>query len=73
MSGAQIQMISVGEDDFRVQAADEIPRQDALHGRLGAHRHEYRSFNIAVSGVKDSRARARLRADRLKLESKQRL
>src|SRR5579863_367362 len=62
-------MIGIAEDDFGVQIPQQIPSQHALHRGLRAHGHEHRRLDIAVGGMKNPRPRARVGANRLKLEA----
>ncbi len=55
----------VAQNDLGVQIIQQIAREDAFDGPLGADRHEHWRFDIAVGRVEDARARACLGADRL--------
>ncbi len=63
-------MIGVAENDLGIQIPHQIPGENALNRRLRAHGHEHRGLDIAMRGVQNPRPRARLRANRLKLEAK---
>ena len=67
------EVIGIAENNFGVQISDQVPRQDALHRRLRADRHEDWSFDIAMRGVENACARAGFGAGCLKLEAKHRL
>ena len=58
MAGAQIKVIRVPENDFRVEVVDQIARQDTLDGSLRADRHENGRFHVAVRGMKYAGASA---------------
>ncbi len=58
MSGTQIKMISVGEDDFRAEIFERLLGK-GFDGGLRAHGHEERSFDGAVGRGQAAAARAR--------------
>ena len=62
VSGAQEQMIGIGQDDFGVEFAFQIALRNAFDRGLRAHRHEDRRLDDAVSGVQQPGARARVGA-----------
>ena len=51
MAGTQEEVISVGQDDLRVEFAGKIALHDALYRGLRANRHKDGSFDDAVRGV----------------------
>ena len=65
-------MIGIAQNDLRVQIIQQIARQHAFDGGLRAHRHEDRSLDVAMRGVKNARARAGVGTGGLKLESRHR-
>ena len=61
----QKQVIGIAQDDLGIEIVQQIARQDAFDGPLGADGHENRRLDIAVGRVEDACARACLGADRL--------
>src|ERR1700686_744701 len=57
VAGAQIQMISVGENDLNAEFFERFVRQ-RLDGCSGSHRHECRGFNLSVGSSQESVAGA---------------
>ena len=57
VAGTQIEMIGVGEDDFRAELFECFLRQ-GFDGSLRAHGHEERSLDGAVGGGEAAAARA---------------
>ena len=57
-SGAEVEVIGVGEDDLRVEVGFEVALGEAFDGGLCADRHEGGRFDDAVGSVKQARAGA---------------
>ena len=70
MSGAQEQVVRVGEDYFGVQIVDQIARRETFHCSLSAHRHEHRRLNCAMGRMQQTGSRASLWAFSLYFKSK---
>ena len=62
-------MISVRQDDARVEIVYQVALRDAFDGGLRADRHEDRRLDGAVGGVHQARARASIGTDGLQLEA----
>jgi hypothetical protein len=68
MAGPEEKVISVGENDRRVDFVQKLLRGKPFDSRLSADGHENRGGNRAVGGVQEPRARARNGALSLKFE-----
>jgi hypothetical protein len=62
VSGAEEQVIRIGQDDVGVEFAFEIALHHPLDGGLRPDGHKYRSFDDAVSGVNPAGPGAGVRA-----------
>jgi len=56
VTGAEKEMVGIGEDDLRVQLPGQVALHHALHRGLRADRHEDRGFDDSVRGVDASGA-----------------
>ena len=55
------EVVRVGEDDGRAKVVGKVALGEPFDGRLRAHRHEDRRFNIPVRRVQDAGAGAGVR------------
>jgi hypothetical protein len=67
-AGAQRQVEGVAEHDLRAQSR-ELLRVHALHGAIGAHRHEGRSIDRAVRQMQSSAARGAVSMQQFKAQA----
>jgi len=67
--GTKVEMVGVGEDNTCVQIVYERAGRNAFHRCLGAHRHENRRLNGAMTGMEKARPRTRSGAFGLEFKS----
>ena len=61
MSGPQVEMIGVGQQDLHAEIFGEVALREPFDRRLCAHRHEDRRLDRAVRRVQQPRAGTRVR------------
>lgn len=70
MTGAEEQVISIGQNDLGVEIIGELARSEAFNRSLSSDRHEYGRFDCAVSGVQQTRARTGMGTGGLNFKAK---
>ena len=67
-SGPQPKVISVAQDDPRIEFRFQRFKADSLDRACGAHRHEDRSFDLAAAGGQKAGARFAFASDNFEID-----